>query len=296
MPGLREEQLVGIDSVEAVAALLSRARGLHPSLGLWEPADFSWWWRTPRSTDTVGQLFWFDSDGRPAAAVIATDWGGDVALDPIVLPDASPEWVAHVVDRGVDHARSCGFGAVEVLVDRADDVLHQALARHGFVLNESNKDDVECWLDADNAPSPTALHTDYRFVARSESAERPHHMVEQGGPEIEARLQQTPLYRADLDLCVLDSSDGVAGYGLFWFDPTTSTGLVEPMRTAEDHQRRGIARHVLTSGVDRLVKAGATRIKVVYTAGNLGARDLYHGVGFEPVKTTAVFAGNLQAG
>ena len=58
--------------------------------------------------------------------------------------------------------------------------------------------------------------------------------------------------------CWSSTADGgVAAYGLFWFDPATATGLVEPMRTEDDHQRRGLARHVLTAGVDLL--AGPAR-------------------------------------
>src|SRR5215213_8551447 len=50
----------------------------------------------PRSTHNVPQLFWFDHLDRPEAAVIATDSGDRIALDPIVMPDATPDWVAHV--------------------------------------------------------------------------------------------------------------------------------------------------------------------------------------------------------
>jgi GNAT superfamily N-acetyltransferase len=71
-------------------------------------------------------------------------------------------------------------------------------------------------------------------------------------------VAETSLYRPDLDLVVHDSSDSVAAYGLFWYDPATATGLVEPMRTEDDHQRRGLARHILTTGVDLLAEAGAS--------------------------------------
>lgn len=42
---------------------------------------------------------------------------------------------------------------------------------------------------------------------------------------------------------------GPAAHGMFWYDPVTETGVVEPMRTHDDHQQRGLARHVLTTGV-----------------------------------------------
>lgn len=69
-----------------------------------------------------------------------------------------------------------------------------------------------------------------------------------------------------------------------------STGVVEPMRTEDDHQQRGLARHILTTGIDRLVEAGAGRIKICFDPDNEAASHLYLSVGFEPVKQTDVFS------
>jgi RimJ/RimL family protein N-acetyltransferase len=116
-------------------------------------------------------------------------------------------------------------------------------------------------------------------------------MIGRSGPAVETRLRQTSLYRPDLDLVVLDRDDSVAAYGLFWFDPETATGLVEPMRTEDAHQQRGLARHVLTAGIDRLTEAGATRIKICFEPGNPASRTLYLSVGFQPTARTDLFSG-----
>jgi GNAT superfamily N-acetyltransferase len=97
-------------------------------------------------------------------------------------------------------------------------------------------------------------------------------MIHRSGPDVETRLRQTSLYRPDLDLLVLDSRDGVAAYGLLWFDPETVTGLVEPMRTEDDHQQRGLARHLLTVVIDLLAEAGAVRIKICFEPDNPASR------------------------
>ena len=65
----------GAGYLQAVTTLLQRVRAAHPTAGVFEAADFQWWWRSPRSTDALPQLFWFDDSGLPEAAVIATDWG-----------------------------------------------------------------------------------------------------------------------------------------------------------------------------------------------------------------------------
>src|SRR6266536_3343846 len=139
MRSLREEHRVGLDYLEDVTVLLQRIRSAHPTAGLYEAADLQWWWRTPRSTDSLPQLFWFDHLGRPEAAVIATDGFepgltgvSEPALDPFVMPDTTPGWVAHVIERGLAHASESGFEAVGLEVDRADDVLREVLVGHGF--------------------------------------------------------------------------------------------------------------------------------------------------------------------
>jgi len=290
---MREQHRVGIHSLEAATALLQRVRSAHPTKGLYEAADLQWWWRTPRSTDNFPQLFWFDHLGRPEAAVIATDWGDRIALDPIIMPDATPDWVAHVIERGLAHASESGFGAVELEVDRADDVMRAVLVGHGFAIKEDGL--VETWLAADARPAISPLHADYRLSSRHDTMLRPHHMIKRSGPDVAQRLLQTSLYRADLDLLILDRDDNHAAYGLFWYDPATATGLVEPMRTEDDHQRRGLARHILTTGIDLLAKAGAVRIKIGFEPDNPASRGLYLSVGFEPVKQTDVLARGASA-
>jgi GNAT superfamily N-acetyltransferase len=257
-----------------------------------EAADLHWWWRTPRSTDSLRQLFWFDDLGRPEAAVIATDWGDGVALDPILMPDAAPDWVAHVIERGLAHASASGIEAVDIAVDRADDVMRAVLVRHGFLVaaDQGALAVQEAWLEADARPDISPLYEGYRLSSRVDTTPSPHHMIGRSGPDVEARLRQTSLYRRDLDLLILDSRDNVAAYGLFWFDPETATGLVEPMRTEDDHQRRGLGRHVLTAGIDRLAAAGAVRIKICYRPDNPAARDLYLSVGFKPFRQTVVLS------
>ena len=296
MPSLREEHLVGLDYLEAVTALLQRARGAHPTAGLYEAADLQWWWRTPRSTDDLPQLFWFDHLGRPDAAVIATDWGDRMALDPFVMPDATADRVAHVMERGLAHARAAGFETVGLEVDRADDVLREVLVGHGFAIEDGGV--VETWLAADARPEISPLHEGYRLSSRVDTIERPHHMIsaKRNFPDVEPRLRQTSLYRPDLDLVVHDSGDEVAAYGLFWYDPETATGLVEPMRTEDEHQRRGLARHVLTTGVDLLVEAGAERIKICYEPDNPASQGLYLSAGFEPDRQTVVYSGRPSGG
>lgn len=277
---MREQHLSGIDYLNAVTALLQRVRAAHPTAVGYEAADFQWWWRTPRSTDHHPQLFWFDDAGEPVAARAATDWGEATGLTPILMPGATPEMTARIVERGLRHADDSNLQGIEVGVDPADQALVDALAADGYT--EARDELVDSWLAADDRPPVSDLDRDYRLATRLDTASSPHHMVARNGAAVEERLRQTSLYRADLDLVVLGPDDAPAAYGLFWFDPVTASGLVEPMRTEDEHQGRGLGRHVITAGIDRLAALGAARVKIAWDTGNEPAHHLYTSVGFAP--------------
>lgn len=284
----RERRLTGLQYLEAVTTLLQTARAWHPTAGLYEAADLQWWWRMARPTDAVEQLFWFDHLGQPEAAVVLTQWPDRVALDPLVMPDVPTDWLEHVVRKGLAHARALGYTDLSLEIDSDDIARQEIFAGHGFTRVDEGV--VEAWIAADARPTISPLAAGYRLADRGDTPTTPHHMVGRNGPDVEQRLRQTSLYRPDLDLMVLDGHDRPAAYGLCWYDPTTATGLVEPMRTEDAQQRRGLARHVLAAGLDRLAQAGAQRIKICFEQDNPAARDLYLGVGFQQVARTDMWA------
>ena len=288
------ETRIGLEALDVVTTLLSRTRAMHPTAGLYEAADLQWWWREPRSTDELPQLFWFEADGRPAAAAIATDWGKRISLDPMVLPGASADDLVAVMRAGLDHLAAHGHGTATLEIGPDATTLRAFLIARGFTSEGTAI--TEGWLDIDRRAPVTTLAEGYRLSSRADLAGSPHHMIEINGPDVEARLRQGSLYRPDLDLVVQDSAGAFASQGLFWFDPTTETGLVEPMRTEEQHRRRGLARHVITEGLDRLARAGARRVKIVWESDNAPAGDLYLDVGFVADRETEFLSGPTRAG
>lgn len=277
-----------LDYLKAVTTLLQRIRSTDPTAGFYEAADFQWWWRIPRPvTDSMPQLFWFDQSGLPVAAIPITQWKDKATFDPLFMPDASADLQREVIKRGLQLASSHGFDTLSIEVDRSDETLQALLLKYGFVLEEGEV--VETWLEAENRPEISPLPSGYRLDSSADPGSRPHHMIGRSGAEVEKRLLQTSLYRPELDLVIHDTRDQVAAYGLFWFDPTTHTGLVEPMRTEDNHQRRGLARHILTTGIHLLAEAGAKRIKICFDPDNPPARNLYLSVGFEPHRSTVLY-------
>ena len=117
-------------------------------------------------------------------------------------------------------------------------------------------------------------------------------MRHRNGDAVEERLRQCPLYDPGLDLAVETADGSIAGYSLYWFDPTTKVGLVEPVRVEDEYQRRGLGRAMLTAGIERLAKTGAQRMKISYVTDAAGA--LYKGVGFRPTSTATWYEGRPE--
>ena len=106
-------------------------------------------------------------------------------------------------------------------------------------------------------------------------------------------MRQTTLYDPHLDLAVLGPDSSVVGYALFWNDPVTGVGLVEPVRVEDAHSGRGIAYAMISAGLDRLAQAGATRLKIGWESER--ARELYTRLGFAEVETDLTYQRTLPS-
>jgi ribosomal protein S18 acetylase RimI-like enzyme len=281
---IHELRAAGLEYLALATELLQRARLIDPEAGMWEAADLQWWWRKPRASDSVDQLFWLDDD-RPVAAVVLTDWGRSWGCDPIVLPGVSPVSLPTVWARALEAIDALELEAVELLAHDDDSELLGLLADAGFVGDEETSGTT--WMDADERPEVAALPEGFALVDRATAATRPHPMRRRNGDGVEARLRQCSLYDPALDLAVEAADGEAAGYALFWLDPVTKVGLVEPMRVEDAYQRRGLARALLTAGIDRLAERGARRLKVGYSTE--AARNLYVGAGFRVTSTDTTY-------
>ena len=281
---IHEVHACGLEYLVLATELLQRARLADPEAGVWEAADLQWWWRTPRPSDAIDQLFWIDDDG-PVAGVVLTDWRRAWGCDPIVVPGVSSIPLPTVLARAVETIDALGLEAVEVLA-RDDDVeLRDLLSDAGFLADDHQSGIT--WMNAQDRPDVAALPDGFVLVDRTDTS-TPHPMRRRSGEEVEARLLQCSLYEPALDLAVEAPDGQAAGYSLYWFDPVTEVGLLEPMRVEDAYQRRGLARAMLTAGLDRLAKCGARRLKVGYATDV--ARGLYVGAGFRVTSTTSSYS------
>jgi predicted N-acetyltransferase YhbS len=269
---VRRELLRGLARLNATSTVLQRARLADPLRGMWEAADLQWWRRLPRPTDELPLPVWFDEVGPVAAAgLTAWDdaWQADVFAVPSIVDDGEI-WAATLEasagQRGV---------AVKVVLHEDDARVTDLAIESGFAMTDELSGTA--WMDADDRPQ-VAQVDGFTIVDRAARADCPHPMIARNGELVERRLRECSLYDPTLDLAVVDAGGRVAGYALFWFDHTTLVGLLEPMRVEDNYQRRGLARMLLTNGLDRLACKGARRLKVGFETDP--ARNLYLDAGF----------------
>ena len=135
----------------------------------------------------------------------------------------------------LSRADALGLATAGLPVREDDDAAISELAGAGLsAADEAGV--VSSWLDAARRPAVSALPQGYRLLSRTDVPDRPHPLAARNGPEVADRLRRCSLYRPHLDLMVEAPDGQSADYGLFWADPVTRVGLVEPMRTEEPHR------------------------------------------------------------
>lgn len=277
---LRKTCLAGRDCLEAINTLLHRLRLEDPFAELHDAIDPRWWWREDDAPHPERQIFWQDETGpgpRPVAALLLYDegraWQCDFLRLPSLLPTVAGALVAEVLGILSRLAKP-----VRVTLRESDEVFRGALEGRGWQQKSAAVIQAKPVAAVRSAAAASQFPRGYRIESRAECPARPHPLAHRGRnpPDVEEQLAGCALYRADLDYAVIHTAtDTVAAYALFWLDPITRTGLIEPLRTEDGHQRRGLATHLVGWGIRRLVEGGATTIKASYRDGNEAARRLF---------------------
>jgi len=248
--------------------------------GPYEAADLHWWWREDDATDPRRQIFWYEDsvpDAEATALLLLYQDEGEWDCDFCALPSQEDAIAAEVVPE-VIAILSRLAGTVSITVREDDVLLKPALETRGW--QEGAGTAVQTFLQGE-APRTPDLPAGFRFESRAESS-GPHPLIrkKRNPPDTERKLKQSSLYRPDLDLAVVNASGELAAYALFWMDPVTKVGLLEPMRTEDGFQRMGLGSALVGEGLRRLMAAGARMVKVTYLERNEPARRLYHRCGF----------------
>jgi hypothetical protein len=215
----RQRDVAGLEYLATVTDLLQRLRLADSDAGLWEAADFQWAWR--REAHPTAARFWYDDRG-PVAAAVLTEWGHCVQCDVLANPtNATAPW-----EYALRAATSRPARPIEIAVRDDDPHTTERLLKAGFVRTDEHY--ITSAMRPQDRPSPAPLPPGYTLRSRAHVSSRPHHMVLRNGESVAERLADCSLYQPELDLSVEGPDSDVVADGLFWADPVTGVGLVEP--------------------------------------------------------------------
>lgn len=89
-------------------------------------------------------------------------------------------------------------------------------------------------------------------------------------------IQKAPMYRPELDLVAVAPAGEIVAFTTIWYDEVMRSGYFEPVGTVPEHRRNSLARSLMTEGMRRLKRLGATQAMVM--GGSLEANALYQSV------------------
>jgi mycothiol synthase len=156
-----------------------------------------------------------------------------------------------------------------IWTDSEDNQRRELLMAHGFTMQDFTESQWRRDLDKSIPDVPVAegytirsLGDERELPARSWASWQGFHPNEPKekykGWEWYHDIQRCPLYRRDLDL-VAACGDIIAAISTFWYDDVTRTVYIEPVATVPEHQRKGLARALITEGLRRVQRLGALR-------------------------------------
>jgi len=264
----------------------------------WDTASFDYWrWHMlenvfERSPEEL--RYWIDEREQIASVLVKGDPG---VCHPMTDPRIETPELVHAMletaeSEGATQARD-GRQVVFVWASEIDERLNAVLQARGYVRHESaHAIEHDAWQSLESCPDPVPLADGYKICsmgdvdawpARSLASWRSFHPDEpdEGADPTGSwygNVQRAPLYRRDLDVVALAPNGDIASFSLCFFDDVTRTGTFVLVGSAPQHQRKGLAKAVVTEGLRRLHLLGAIGAYVSWYEPEPGA--LYQSAGF----------------
>ena len=220
-------------------------------------------------------VFLWETEGGEIAAVLNREEAGNAHLQVhphLRTPELEEEMIGVAEERLAVQRE--GQRVLAVWSDALDPVRLEILKRCGYARgrwteNQWRRDLAAPIPEAPIPPGYTvrALGDVGELPARSWASWRGFHPDEPDesyqGWEWYLNLQRCPLYRRDLDIVAVapaaTAGGEIASFCTVWYDDVTRSAYVEPVATVPEHQRLGLARAVISEGLRRVRRLGATR-------------------------------------
>jgi GNAT superfamily N-acetyltransferase len=198
-----------------------------------------------------------------------------------------------IAEQKLPNQKQDGTKELIVWVNEKDDLHKTVLAQCGYVRSRFAAEHMRCRSFSQPIPDGTppagytvrALGDERELPARSWLSWKVFHPEEPDekyqGWEWYRNVQRVPIYRRDLDIVGVAADGELAAFCTVWFDDITRTSVFEPVGTHPDHQKRGLGKAVMSEGLRRAQRLGATLATV--SSYSKGAHALYESMGFTDV-------------
>ena len=281
---IRHRPATSLDDLRAAGELMARPWRAGSSHAFATPAGIEWWYASTWPDLLEDHLrLWTDGD-----ELVAWSWHDTGEVEWMVWTGQPARDVAVTEAILEDAIGATPGGPLGVWADETDAATLAVLARHGFAAKGRR---LSQWQRrASEGPLPDVpLAAGYRLrnlqgpdemAARVEvhrAAFAPSKLV----IEKYERLRELPHYRFEDDLVVEAPDGSLAAFAIAWWEPLGRVGEFEPVGTHPAHQRRGLARAVLTDGLQRFFERGAEVVQVYSDASDVGPEALYPAAGFQ---------------
>ena len=163
-----------------------------------------------------------------------------------------------------------------------------ALVRQGFVKESEERYQAILTLDCREFSELCEGPEEITLLSEKDFAERIAYAAIPSDSPVTHEMFQTylasPAYKTALEYVVRDKHTGAfMGFATWWLDEYSKTALLEPVACLKEYRRRGIARRLLSYGLQQLKAKGMRHAFVSTSADHMEVIPLYESLGF--VKT-----------
>jgi GNAT superfamily N-acetyltransferase len=277
--GLRQEAYLA-----KVTQFMTDCRRRAVLAGLWDAADFHWWWRDGGYDNPDHQLFFEADSGQTAGFVLLSE--RYETFDYEMLPGLEETEIgARIFSTGLSWLKE-RLGepgrspSATFFVRDSHSSLRNMAEEAGF--RASDRSYVQTVRQL-SAPLPTAeLPASYRLRAvRDIDLADGRPPVLRISPEQFSRVRESPMYQPENHLVVTDGNERAVAECIYWADDASGVGLFEPVETLAEHRSSGFGRALLVEGLRRMARSGLKLAKVSHYNDNVAAAALYGSVGYQ---------------
>jgi len=236
----------------------------------------------------------WEIDGN-IVAMLNADTRGEAffQIHPSYRKEISTSDMLDVAEDQLANAKEDGKKELIAWVNEKDDATKKLFCERGYARSKFNAEHMRSRFFSTPVPD-TVIRGGYAVRALGDADELParswlswkvFHPDEPDekyqGWEWYKNVQRVPLYRRDLDIVAVAPGGELAAFCTVWFDDVTRTAVFEPVGTHPNHQKRGLGKAVMTEGLRRGQRLGAT-LATVSSYGK-AAHALYESMGFTEV-------------